>query len=328
MSRGFLPSEAELNLEGKDDLRVFFTNHIANSLADGRGRIAKFKNINPKDPSGICAGILEGSTDFVEGTTQIAQRLYEILHDGRTKEADLAIAQYEAKNFPKEQFIALLKIDPAQVFEHEFIEVDGKLVVNYKPLINAFTDQKLQKCAFIQSIEPKRHPDYDMVLLDPKSKEVAQYFKDKLLDCEESYDAKIRTRKLWQSFVQAGNLISDRLGPEEVDEFEQQREAAMRRTSINYENFINTLDLSEDDKEDVQKIFSSRLPDRDFEIDQDYVEKIAKKRIFTGKYGLRVQVDSQYYNQVIELGDEIVEEGKVVGRKIILHARDWQEVSS
>jgi hypothetical protein len=265
----------------------------------------------------------------VDGTTQIAEKLYDILQDERTKEADLAVAQYEATNFPNEHFIALLKIDPAQVFEHEFVEVDGKLVVNYKPLVNAFTDQKLQKCAFIQATKPERHPDYDMVLLDPQKKDVAQYFKEKLLDCEESMDAMLRTKRLWQSFIQARNHIENKFGVSEyLSDFELQRDAAMNREKINYEDFIGTLILPTEEKKEVKKIFSSRLPDRDFEIDQKYVSKIAKKRVFKGDFGLRVQVENDYFNQVIQLGNEIIEDGKVVGRTIILKAKGWHEVST
>jgi hypothetical protein len=326
-SRGFIPSQAELNLQNRPELLLFFTNHIAKSLANPSSRVARFKNINSAAPSGICADVLAGSKDFVDGSIAIAKKLFAIMQDGRTKSADLVVALFEAENFPNEQFLALLKVDPSQAFRHNIIEIDGKMIVDYETLPSAFTEQELQKCAFIQSVKPSRNPEYDMVMLDLKQEGVAQYFKDKLLDAEESYDAKARTQKLWQAFVQAGNFIRDNYSSEQLVAFELQREAAMGREQINYEELVNSLNLPGDGKASVLGIFRDRLPDREIEIDQEYAEKIAQKRVFQGDYGLNVRVESEYYDQVIRMGEDIIEDGEVVGREVIVRARNWHEVA-
>jgi len=326
-SRGFIPSQAELNLHNRTELIEFFTNHIAKSLANNNSHVARFKNINSAAPSGICADILTGSKDFADGSIALAEKLYEIMQDGRTKAADLAVAIFEAANFPQEQFLALMKVDPSKAFQHDFLNVDGKEVVDYKVLSSAFTNQELQKCAFIQSVKPYRYPEYDMVLLDSKQVGVAQYFKEKFLDAEESYDAKARTEKLWQAFVQAGNFIRDNYSSDKLGDFELQREAALERKQINYEDLVSSLNLPDDSKTIVLGIFRNRLPDRQIEIDQEYAEKIAQKRVFQGDYGLSVRVESDYYDQVIRVGKEIIEDGKVVGHEVILSARNWHEVA-
>jgi hypothetical protein len=325
--RGFVPSEAELDLHGRQELLKFFTNHISKSLANPNSRVAKFRNINPLAPSGICSDLLDGSRDFVEGSTAIAKFLYQIMVDGRTKAADLVVALFEAENFPHEHFLSLLKIDPSLAFEHSDLKVNGKKVNDYKALPSALTERELQKCAFIQKVKPNRNPEYDMVLLDPLRPGVAQYFKDKLLDAEESFDAKVKTERLWSALVQAGNMIRDTYGAVQLKDFELQREAALYHVSINYEELVNSLNIPIAGKEKMLSIFRERLPDKEIVIDHDYAGKIAKKRIFQGDFGLRVRVESNYYDKVIKPGKEIIEDGKVVGREVILLARNWREVT-
>jgi len=326
-SRGFVPSEAEIQMEGRADLQRFFTNHINSSLSNPSNRVAKFKKIEEGASSGFCAGMLGGGIDFVTGSTGIAKLLYGIMKDGRTKEADLVVAVWEAENFPGKQFLALLKVDPAEALQHRIIEEEGKKVIDYTVLANAFTNQKLQKCAFIQAVTPERHPDYDMVLLDLKTKDVAKYFQDKLLDAVDSFTARERTEKLSLSFTEAANYIRDTYGEKELDAFETQRKAAMGWERINYEELTEALPLPAEGKSKLLEIFGARLADKDFEIDPEYAGNIDKKRIFRGENGLRVEVQSLYSNQVIRPGKEIMEDGKVVGREITIAARGWHEVT-
>ena len=134
--------------------------------------------------------------------------MYGILEqDRRTKGADLAVCFYRAENIADTRFLALLKIDPSEVFQHQIAEDEqGRQFVTYVVEPRAFTNERLQKCAFIRPLAP-RHNDYDMILLDRqvsdiRKQDVAQYFARDFLDSENAYDDYERTEGLYRTLMQ------------------------------------------------------------------------------------------------------------------------------
>jgi hypothetical protein len=91
----------------------------------------------------------------------------------------LAVCLYRAENqHSVSRYLALLSIEPSEVFRHKKEhDPQGNLYVNYEieTEIMPTTREKLQKCAFIQGLEPR--PDYDMMMLDRQKREgVAKFF--------------------------------------------------------------------------------------------------------------------------------------------------------
>lgn len=324
---GFVPSHGALALHNNPAVAGYFTQHIERSLRSPTAKAAAFKNINLNAASGKCAGMLDGSVSLVEGSVDIARALYQILDsDQRTKPGDLAVGTYRAANYPNERFLALLKIDPSQVFRHQVLRTPGGSVVTLDAAPEAFTDKELQKCAFIRPLAP-RHEEFDMILLD-RLVDVSQYFKDDLLDAEERYDTKQRTRRLYQAVTAAHNTLRDGFSDEENASLEAQKEALFDSRRTNVDDWLETLNLPEAAVSEIDEQIRRRLPDREFNIDTEFGGKLVEKRYFAGDFGLKVQFQALHYEDVIESEEPIVDgEGKVVGRRVVLNALNWREVA-
>ena len=93
-SEGFVSSEALLPLEDNSKLSNFIENHIINSISHKSSKIAKFKNINPNQVSGVCSNIINETIDFIKGSIFLGEKLFEVLLDNRTKETNLLVVLF------------------------------------------------------------------------------------------------------------------------------------------------------------------------------------------------------------------------------------------
>ena len=117
--QGLVLSGIDLPLRNNQALVDYFTGHIENTLKDPSIKAARFKNINPEQPSGFCQAILNGEITLVEGSRRLAEGLYGIMeNDMRVTSGDLAVGLFSAENYPYTHFLAIMKIDPAQIFRH------------------------------------------------------------------------------------------------------------------------------------------------------------------------------------------------------------------
>lgn len=298
---GFVPSQRELPLDDNEELREYFTSHIRTSIRHGSATAARFRSIRAGETSGLCASLHNESMSLIQASQGIAERLFEILEkDRRTKGADLAVCFYRAENY-RHRFLALLKVDPSQVFQHQ-IETDdeGRKFVNYVLEPRAFTNEKLQKCAFIRPLNP-RHSEYDMILLDrqvsdQRRRDVAQYFARDFLDAENAYDAHERTEQLYRSLLRARKHLET---PQERTTLDLHVESIVRSKQFDTDEWIDRLPFSEAATRQIAQTLHEALPDRSFEIDQSLAERLRQKRVFRGNYNLKVQVDADHYEDVI-----------------------------
>lgn len=168
-ANGLVLSERTLPLDSNERVADYFATHIENSLRDPAARAARFVDLGDENTAGLCRALLEHNVGLVEGSRRLAQRLYEIIAgDRRIAAGDLAVGFYRAGNRPDvPRYLALLKIDPSEVFRHTTArDPDGNLYVSFEVETDVMptTREKLQKCAFVQPLEPR--PEYDMMLLD------------------------------------------------------------------------------------------------------------------------------------------------------------------
>ncbi len=215
--QGLILSNIAVPLENSPALVDYFCNHIQTSLKDPGIKSTRFRNINPEQPSGICRGILRGDIPLVEGSHRLAQELYVILErDRRITSGDMALCLFQAENYPYTRFLGIMKVDPAQIFHHVILQNKrGDTYVSFETLSQAFTSERLQKCAFIQPLEP-RHPEFDMLLLDRQQRiaengSIARFFSETFLDAEEAYDARKMTGIVYRGLVNAENRVRQRL---------------------------------------------------------------------------------------------------------------------
>lgn len=329
---GFVLSERTIPLERNQRLVDYFVAHIQNSLKDPTAKAACFIAMNDKAVSGICKALLDGHLDLVKGSRKLAQQLYAIItSDKRIKACDLAVCFYQAENqHSVSRYLALLKIDPSEVFRHKTeYDPQGNQYVNFEieTEVMPTTRERLQKCAFVQQLEP-RSPDYDMMLLDrqTREKEVAKFFITDFLGAKLALDARQRTEYLYTGWVSAHNQIHKALQPNDNEIVDRVIRDAVASEYINIDTLLQMLPLSEEHKKLFDQVVSQKLPDREFEIDKTYAQKLIRKRRFQGDHDLRVNVSEEEYKQVIRSVERVEKPGSPPYYHIVIHTERWEEV--
>ncbi|OLP15662.1 hypothetical protein BST81_25250 [Leptolyngbya sp. 'hensonii'] len=283
---GFVLSERCIPLDQGGDLTIrlneYFNRHIENSLNDSATTAARFKTLTDGGvvPS-TCQAVLHDGLDLVTGSKKLAIKLKEILDkDRRIASGNLAMCTYQAENYPSQRFIALMKIDPSDVFRQK-IEIDEKnqqyVSFEIENDVMPTTQEKLQKCAFIQSLKP-RCEDYDMMLLDRQiqKKQAAQFFTRDFLEVELTLDDKERTKRLYRGGIAAMNDLRSQLSPEENQAVSLAFDSAIRQDKVNIDQLIEALPLAKEHKEVIEKKLEEfKLPDREFRVHPTFAMSIS-----------------------------------------------------
>jgi len=331
---GLTLSERPIQLTGDTRLSEYFQYHIQHSLNHSAIKAAHFRSHSQDSTYDICKGLFDGSRSFVEGSQVLAKKLYTILKkDGRTKQGDLAVCFYQAGNYPpNERFLALLKIDPSEVFRHvEKKDSTGKKYVTFELEPEAFTEEKLQKSAFIRS--PFENRDYDMMVLDYEAKnrrrrDVARYFIEDFLDAEFALDSTQRTKVFYNEVIASLNELRPELSETEYENVYIHLRSALTSETIDVEQWVEQLPLPTDRKEHFAGRIRERLPDRSFSPDQKVVSQFLKKRRFRGQYGLKVEVRADRFDHVIKSVERIEDDPEKTDYfRVVIETEKWDEVS-
>lgn len=330
---GLVQSECTIPLEGNQRLVDYFVGHIQNSLKNPLVKAARFVAIDNEIVSGICKDLLQDRLDLVEGSRKLSQQLYDIIaKDKRINACDLAVCLYRAEKQNRvSRYLALLNIEPSEVFRHKKShDPKGKLYVDYEieAEVMPTTGEKLQKCAFIQQLDPRS--DYDMMLLDRQKhgKDVAKFFIKDFMGAKPAFDARQRTDYLYRGLISAHSQIRPELQPHENESFDQAIQVAIKSNSINLDTWIKALPLSDVHKSQIEQVVSQNLPDREFEIDKTYAQKLIQKRRYHGDHGLKIVIEASgdIDKQVIRSVEHINEPGTPPYYRIMIHTKKWEEV--
>ena len=68
MGQGIVLSSVPIPIGENDRLTDYFSRHILNSLRDRGIKAARFRNINPEQPSGVCRDLLKKDISLVDGS--------------------------------------------------------------------------------------------------------------------------------------------------------------------------------------------------------------------------------------------------------------------
>jgi hypothetical protein len=332
--QGLVLSSVAVPLEDSQPLVEYISGHILASLKDSGIKAARFRNLNPEQSSGVCRGMLRGDIPLVEGSRQLAQELYSIMErDHRITPGDLAICIYQANNYPYTHFLGIMKVDPAQIFRHVILEdEDGEAYVSFETMPEAFTSERLQKCAFIQPLEP-RHPEYDMLLLDRQQRlaengSVARFFSETFLDAEEAFDARKMTEIVYRGLVNAENRVRERLTGEETDSLEEGILQAVASRRLNLDTWLDTLPLAEEIKQEIDQAVSPRLPTREVPIDRGFSQQLIRRVKYRGAGGLRLEVPSENYNTVVVSEEYVTGDPKRPPYyRIVIETEEWKRAA-
>jgi hypothetical protein len=210
---------------------------------------------------------LRGEIPLVEGSQRLAQDLYSILEgDRRITSGDLAVCLFQAENYPYTHFLGIMKVDPVQIFRHVVLQDKrGNQYVSFETLPQAFTSERLQKCAFIQPLEP-RHPEFDMLLLDRQQRlsengSVARFFSETFLDAEEAFDARKMTEIVYRGLISAETASArpDRRRKRDVG---RRRHAGGNLPPAQPGYLAGKPALAAEIKQEIDRAVSPRLPTR------------------------------------------------------------------
>jgi ATP-dependent exoDNAse (exonuclease V) alpha subunit len=335
--QGLILSNVPVPLEQDAALVDYFTRHILTSLRDGGIKSARFRNINPEQPSGVCRGILRDEISLVDGSQRLARDLYAILErDRRITSGDLAVCTFAAGNYPDETFLGIMKVDPGQIFQHILRkDARGNTYVSFESVSQAFTSERLQKCAFVQPLVP-RHPEFDMLLLDRQRREetapaglgaIARFFSETFLDAEESYDARKYTETVFRSLVEAGNLVREQLSEDENVSLEANILQAVSAPRLNLDQWLDKLPLADGIKQEIDQSISPRVPAREFPIDHAVSQQLVRKVRYRGEGGLKLEVPMENLYQLVVSEEYITDDAdRPPYYRIVIETEEWKRI--
>jgi len=331
--QGLVLSGVPLPLQQDPKLCDYFSLHISETFKSPAIKPAQFRNINPEQSSGICRALLRGETTLVEGSQQLAQLLFPILeHDRRITAGDLAVCLFQAENYPYTRFLAIMKIDPSQVFRHVILQdKKGNTYVSFEAEPKAFTNEKLQKCALVQPLEP-RHPEYDMLLLDrqvggAEDDRVARFFSETFLDAKDAYDSYYFTESLYKGLVRAENQVRENLTPEEDQALSEQIYEAVTSRRMNLDRWLSELPVAEPVRDQIDQSLRKQFPVREFNIDQTLSKRLTRKIRYRGDFNLRLEIPSENFYTVI-VSEELVRDDPDRGPffRIVIETDSWKRI--
>ena len=332
--QGLTLSERSLPLDDNRRLSDYLVGHIERSLQDAASHAARFRHLDGDGAGSVCKALIDGSLGLVEGSQCLAKRLYKVIEaDNRISPCDLVICLYKAANKPEAaRFVALLKIDPTEVFRHKTVcDEAGRRYVGYDldPDVLPSSGERLQKCAFVQPIDPR--PPYDMLLLDRQvgafdGQQVAKFFLDTFLEAELALAPQQATRLLYRGLVSAHKALSPELTPGQDRAMLLATESAVTMQSVNLDAVIESLPLDAQQKARVDEIVSERLPDREVVIDPAFGGRLTQKVRYTGDFGLKIEVDADAFQRIVHV-DEVHTPGSNRRYIVTIETERWTPVA-
>jgi hypothetical protein len=326
---GYVLSERELPLKSQAEFAAYLADHVEESLHDPAARAASFDRTKLDAALlPICTGLLVGRAPFVKGSCDIASHLHTLIsNDKRISSGTLAVCSYTAKSLPDAgRFLAILKLDPSQGFQHAVAsDRKGHRYVTVKRIDNAVPSagKRLQKCAFIRHVAD-HDATYDMVILDSQKRgslEPAQFFTTDFLAARLYADPETLTRTFYLQAVAALNEIRHDLGPVKAERVKKAIDNAVHAEHVNIEEWVEGLRINQAAKAHMKTRIVPAIPDAVFSTDEAIAEKLTRKRVLKGAYGLKISVNAPQFDQVI------VKQTKREGyTELVIHATDLQEV--
>jgi hypothetical protein len=321
-------TEEELPLPLPDEIAAFLGGHVERGLADSQASAAKFVTPGLERAQGASDQILDDPSALVEGSGRLARLLYDASSgDERVSDGTLAALLCRAadKAGAKQNFVSLLKLDPSSQYRTKIGTRNGRRVVSLEQEggILPSVDERLQKAVFIR--KDGTDVEYRMLLLDRQRKGdiVSDFFLTKFLGAELVLDATKRTEILWRSVTNARNSVQDDLQPTELLALDRYIHGATSGTSINLDTFGEGLPIGDDEiRGGLNAELSAALRDREFDLDEELTQKLHRRRIFEGDNGLRITVNAEHFESMVDVGPDPERPGCKV---ITIRTGNWNE---
>lgn len=322
-------SQATVSTASRQRLAEYICKHITNSLSDEAAKAAKFLQSDSNDSiAQIANNLFADSTNLLNSSQQIAQRLYEIIkNDTRISSGVLAVCLFEDLENNRQQYLAILKLDPASAFRSEIIKDENdKTIVDFETIPDALptANERLQKCAFIR--QTSLEYSYDLMVLDRQTRggeTVSKFFAQKFLNIEFAFDSQTRTKELYKGLIQAQNILRPQLNKQEKANLSQATNYVMRTESVDIDNFVKTLAIPEGAKDVLEKTVMKFVPDRKFKTDPEVGRKMTRKKKFIGEQGVRLEINANDFEHVVEKIEPVG--GSQPYTRVVLKIRNFEE---
>ncbi len=309
---------------------LFFAGHIAaaEQRADWRARF--------REPGGevplLCRQLLGDTSDFVEASQRLAQRLYDQMRQraNQITPGDFVAVIYELPEDPGVS-IALLKLDPDHRLVREFSRNGGRLRVSIRTAGNLLPEtRRLQKCALLRA----RPNDFDITLLDtqagPRSVGVAAFFYRGFLDAGLMPSARRRTRLFLTASDTWLSQHARELSPTQLLAFYNARRRALAGDVLDLGNFAVAA-LPEQPQLTVTllahlraALFDPDDPTQAFGIDRAVADPIVSTVTLELDGGTRLTIGAERFDELVRVGERRAD-GKL---QLTLETLTLREVSS
>lgn len=328
---GPLLSDLTLDLAAQpDEVGNFLTRHITKGLDDTRAIAASFKGQDLAVAQQI-ANLLTGQ-GFVQASQQLARRLFSIAeNDRRIPDGTIAFVQYRARPVEEDEdgsggtadYVGILKLDPSSQFQSAAeTDADGRQRVVFERVEDVLPSirERLQKSAFLR--EHDADDDYQAIVLDRQTADVAQWFLDQFLEAVPALDARERVDRFYRVVSQVHDSLLRDGHDDAARDLRQARNQSLRDRTIHVERFVeNRQELDEEQRRELHAAITSQLPETEFEVDRARAESFLRKAKYRGDHGLYVSVNQESREEMLDV-DYSQETGTYT---VTIITQEWEE---
>lgn len=328
-SSGLRMSGRELPLSASPKLTEFLAGHVRNGLKDSQTRAAKWPpQVASAEVPATCQALLDGTLDLVPASQRLATALHAAIGDDqRIARGALAVALYRdaaASELAAGHYVALIKLDPSDVFRPEWhTDENGMSYLSVSELPDALPTlrERLQKCAFVQTMRPES--DYHLLVLDRQVPDVsARFFMEGFLGAEVAFDDKALTEDLYRAIFDARRRLQDGGLPlDRLVALDDAVQGLFAGESIDLGEWLPTLPQRE--RNAIDEEVQSRQLDRAFEVFPETQKRLVTGKVrYRGDNGLRVQINRDAYQDMVH-PEEI--QGQTPRRfRVIIETSSWE----
>lgn len=315
-------SQELVELNDRKKFLEYISNHIINSLSDPAAKAASFVK-NSQNLGDKVQKILSNSIELLNGSQDIARRLFEILKkDKRISPGVLVVCMFREHDILKNDetnndenettdraetkicsnnYLGILKLDPTSGFQQQILKKKGVTTVDVEIVqdILPSVKQSLQKCAFIRQHNPQS--EYDLLVLDKQTsgtKDISDFFSNKFLGIEEAFDSKRCTSDFYSGLIEVERELAPLLDKKGRSSIENAKKAALTSKEINVNSFLGNLSISPEHIDTAKKIMVNFVHNNSFEVDQNFVTKFRKTKKYQGDYGMEFKFTARHESKI------------------------------
>lgn len=323
-------SEAELTLG--DGVGEILAAHVDGGVHDSQAKAAAFTERGETDACGASRALLAPDPDLVAISQALARTLYAIAErDERVSDGTLAtlLCQGTLADGTSLRFPALVKLDPSATL-HTVTDTEpetGRTRIRYEVDHTSLPskNEKVQKCAFVRAIN--QDLEYELLVVDRQrtAETVGTFWVRDFLGARLVLDSPERTKRLYRALKAARNDVEQELPAVELAALDQVIAGAVVQASVDLDELMTALPVSDAIRARIDASVSTQLPDRAFALDQGVARQFVRRRIYRGDNDLRVSASPEFFSQMVHVEDLEPGNDQTRLRKVWFETRTWKE---